>query len=341
MEDVVDGVAPTHQPPPAQQPPAPPAFVALPQQTIADYVNILKSRLPTKTKLRLTWRQRAGNLVPAGDIAQWTGEVHSWGPVDDVTNPRETLWLFFPEVQDNDGAETLVELPNPDCEYSAVEILPTPSKMPVGRTVPREQPPKRARDYDDIADALRGEAKKVPLCNGLKIPQEIPQRFEVFYPHLFLDKQAVSAVDRWRACFTEFVLAHKIELSLPQKRAEFWGQRDAYIAWLATAQPLNTMSTKQQWLLPFSMTFKLLSLSALAIGGFSEEAKVSAAAMKAFDDGYVNFSTLWSAVQTEPAKNRQGRGRRRFQPQQQDQAGGATAPPPYKPQSFRPRPGRN
>ena len=148
---------------------------------------------------------------------------------------------------------------------------------------------KRTREeFELLADAFKQEGAKTRLAEGLKVPTEVPNKFAVFYPNLWLDK----APERWSTELTATLHQFGVQLHTASLRNDMYWERDAFIAWLGQGtHPV----TKDDWYVPFNMATRIIGLCAGALRGYKEETALRREAHNAFDLGYINFQKLWSA----------------------------------------------
>lgn len=243
---------------------------------------------------------------------------------------REVLYLFIPEEQRPGEPPGLNPFPNGRLDYAVVEVLPPkPGKMPTktpqhARATPTnittrvdEEPArddrqgvKRTRDdYEALGDALRGEHEKMTLAKYLKVPKEIGENTNIFYPHIWLEKGAPA--EAWKHALSEWMLLRGISFTEQQdepQRLAFVRHRSEFIAWLETVtahqDPQDFMEKdKKFWSLPFSITISLFSLAAYSKSGLEHEYHTRSALQKAFEQGYINFSLVNLQAPKAPTKN--------------------------------------
>ena len=263
---------------------------------------------------------------------------------------RHTLQAFFQELQDDPMADTIVDFPNPDVQYSVIRILPPANHgMPGARKRPRENqsepqqqpqqetpPPPRVpldQQFDNVGDALRGEAKKRLVCVNLKIPLEIWPRWAPLYPPLW---EGPNAADNWKAAFAEYITFHRVDITLQHKREQFFAAKQEFLSWL-TRRPAGQL-TKDDWFVPFQICSRLFALTVFATQGFAAENKAWQGATKAFEKGFVDYEELFKVPAEKDKQGNWGGGRRRGQGNQaRPQTKNTQAKPQEQPKNFRPQ----
>ena len=245
-----------------------------------------------KPTVEMVWRVKAvGNIRPAGLWNTWQGTLER---VED-----EKLYITFPAMnveEMENGANVIVasEFPNPDCEYFAVTIIPDLASTMPGRKVFQAAPEalmpfdhgnaKRTREegYEGLADAISGKYKKISICEGLKIPFKIVPRHLCLYPPLWVQKltadgsNAEQICTEWDNNFLKYVTQTRIDITMKSRRAEFFAAQAQFTAWLRQ-QKKNSVVDCVGWSVAFAIMARIVTLTAFALGGFTEEAKAALA----------------------------------------------------------------
>lgn len=186
---------------------------------------------------------------------------------------------------------------------------------------------------ENIALALRGELPRRNIITkvgtpALKIPKEVSEQYSVFYPNIWVEKilgnattapmdpQAVAAL--WKNQMDENEKRWGLlSWTNENKRWEYLEARDAFISWLSNV--LQAYELKRHWQGPFHTMITIMGLIAMHRGGYNEERKAREALHRAFDVGYVNFTTVFDAIvlsaptsqkkESTPTHNNQRTGR--------------------------------
>lgn len=186
-------------------------IVSLTNEQLDAYLQVFKDALPRILQIRISWRTaRVGALLPAGTIIESLAETHSYTQDDDG---QSRFYLYVPDEQDPDDSQhvSVTGFPDPHIDYVGIIVMPPRSQftsvkrhaliqgVPIGAPPAAAATSERKRERDavaeDVGDAMRGEGQKQTgegqkrrVCAGLKIPLEIPERHELFYPPLFADR---------------------------------------------------------------------------------------------------------------------------------------------------------
>mgnify|MGYP001561552840 CR=1 FL=1 len=305
-------------------------------------VNDFLQKLQDGTRISVRWRFGATTEEDATEVVTWTGKVVE---IEKDTDGRTRATVHYDAdcVGFEGGGHTSFPPPSLSNAKGPVEILSAEARMP--RKFPNltafKQPPpgnvaiattgesepltsKRPRDEAEaIADALRGDMAKTRIADGLKVPTEIPARFAAFYPHLWVGGNPAE----WIAKFNDTMQKLGTNMHGSLKRGELYEARDNFAGWMEITQHVKP-TTKEEWLLPFNLAFRLLALCAVSQQGYKGETQVRSETRAAFETGYVNVATIYKAIEksevavdtvTSPKNERQtggffrGRGRGRGQ----------------------------
>lgn len=292
-------------------------------------------------KVQITWRFAAHIDEPETETAVWTGVVES---VDTDPDGAKRAFINYDSGLVGLPGGGCIQFPPPTAPGQMIDVFAAKATKPArafpdmsmftrpvttpalpeprAELSPNDRKSRRDETADDIADALRGEQKKVRIVDGLKVPLEIASRFNAFYPQLWLGKDPHLWSLRMSACLVEL----GVQWSIASKRDEFFNERDAFISYLMAA---SIPEDKVGWLLPFNMAFRMFALCAGGRSGAGEEARVAADCHRSFADGFVNLATAWPKNETRGPSRFQFKERKTSVPQQKGQ-------PRHNSQRFRP-----
>lgn len=270
--------------------------------------------------VKVVCRSEKVGRIPAGKWKCEFGECHS------VDAERKLVNLYDPNKQQQGAFVTLVEFPSQGIEYGLIEITENPTRIPIiekprpANTQPGDhqvqEAPQAARQvptdrgagtvqfndylaFEGIADAMRGETKKVELVKNLKVPAAIPSDWELFYPQYWTGRGADGA-ERWETAFTQHIIHNGIFIREEQKRALFKKDQELWQDYLKRSTVVPT--TKCEWHTAFQLLFRVFTWVVMADYGAFAMDSMAYDLNEAFRKGYVAPNELLETLRSKSRK---------------------------------------
>jgi hypothetical protein len=161
---------------------------------------------------------------------------------------------------------------------------------------------------DDVADALRGDKRKVEITAGLKIPATVAVEDAWMYPHPWLawidlaHPETVGRHAEWRSSVLQAQLALRADIVVDGKREQFEASKRSVCSLLLQQHVLPT--TKGEWEYYFSSLWTVVSWFVFARTGFQGQDKFLFRVHKMWKDGFVDlvdaFTEATKGGQSQP-----------------------------------------
>ena len=198
----------------------------------------------------------------------------------------------------------------PRHEGPIVPAIPVPAQGVAGVVVAPGVVIADADAAENVNLALRGEApRKSILRTGvtpkLRIPAEVPPHFNAFYLNFYIEsingtllvppKPAMTVANQWATDLDSAMNRFGISTwSNSTKRSEYFACRDSIISWLSSSP--QGLDTKMAWTTPFNLAIQLMSLLAMALGGYNEERTCATYLRTNFEGGFIDFRAAFNLI---------------------------------------------